>query len=303
MEIKNWGYEEFPEFSEPVKGAVYLQTTGDEKGVRCKANIEYCTVDGHTLHMHLLYPFTRNQQEGVYPCIVFVQGSAWKKQDPLSQVALIARLAERGHVVASVEYRHSKIASFPAQALDTRNAVRFLRLHAKEYGIDPEKMIMMGTSSGGHAAMFAGIIHDDDKETNLFPGTSGEVKAIIDLYGSVSVMLEDGNPSTLNHHLPDSPEGMEMGGVNLREHPELCRKLSVECNIGPDTKLAPVLIVHGTKDRTVNAKESKILYERLRECNKEAELYFIRGGDHGGAEYWTDEILDIEEAFIKKYCR
>lgn len=75
-------------------------------------------------------------------------------------------------------------------------------------------------------------------------------KGIISFYGACSVMLDDGMPSTINHHLPESPEGKQMGGVNLRVHPELCRKLSVECNIDEDTELPPVLMFHGTKDRT-----------------------------------------------------
>ena len=55
------------------------------------------------------------------------------------------------------------------------------------------------------------------------------------MYGALSIMFEDGMPSTLNHHQPDSPEGMEMGGVDLRNNPDLCRKMSVECNINEDT--------------------------------------------------------------------
>lgn len=72
---------------------------------------------------------------------------------------------------------------------------------------------------------------DDGEETNLYPGISADVNGILSFYGANSIMLEDGLPSTINHHLPDSPEGMQMGGVNLREHPELCRKMSVECNV------------------------------------------------------------------------
>ncbi len=109
--------------------------------------------------------------------------------------------------------------------------------------------------------MFAGILQDDDRESNLYPGISASVKGILNYYGSVSVMLEDSNPTTINHHMPDSPEGMEMGGVNLKERPDLCRKLSVECNITENTDLPPVLIFHGTKDRIVNTRQSVNLYK------------------------------------------
>lgn len=107
--------------------------------------------------------------------------------------------------------------------------------------------------------MFLQIIQDDEEETNLYLGIRADVRGILSFYGSSSVMLEDGMPSTVNHHLPDSPEGREMGGVNLREHPELCRKLSVECNIDENTALPPVLMFYGTKDRTINPRVSVIM--------------------------------------------
>ena len=113
-------------------------------------------------------------------------------------------------------------------------------------------------------------------------------------------MLEDDNPPTNNPDMRGSPEGMEMGGVNLKERPDLCRKLSVECNITEDTDLPPVLIFHGTKDRTVNTRQSVNLYKKLKETGKEAYLYLIRGADHGGAEFWTYEVCNIADTFIKK---
>ena len=140
----------------------------------------------------------------------------------------------------------------------------------------------------------------DRKACNLYPGISASVKGILDYYGSVSVMLEDSNPTTINHHMPDSPEGMEMGGVNLKKRPDLCRKLSVDCSITEETALPPVLIFHGTKDRTVNTRQSVNLYKRLRETGKDAYLYLIQGADHGGAEFWTEEVCGIADTFIKK---
>lgn len=304
MEVKEWGYDEFPEFLESIEGVTVLETTGTEVGVRYVHNVEYAKIDDVSLHLQILIPGDRNErvyeQTVIRPCVVFVQGSAWMEQDVFGQLPYISKLAERGYVVAVVEYRHSGIAPFPAQAIDSRNAVRFLRVHASEYGIDPEKIIISGDSSGGHTAMFAGIIHDDSSTDNLFPGVSGEVKGIVDYYGSVSVMFEDANPTTLNHKLPDSPEGMEMGGVNLREHPELCKKLSVEENITAETEIAPTLIFHGTKDRIVNTRQSINLYKHMKENGKDVQLYLVKGSDHGGPEFWTEEILDIVERFIQR---
>ncbi len=304
MEIKNWTYEEFPEFDEEIEGVEVIDTTGDEVGIFYMHDVEYANMNGTPLHLQILMPLSRNcgfTSPRSLPCFVFVQGSAWMKQYVYAEVAEIAKLARRGYVCAIVEYRHSGIAPFPAQAIDTRNAIRFLRSNAKRFGIDPERMAVAGSSSGGHTALWAGLRHNDGEETeNLFPGVSGEVKCIVNYYGSVSVMLEDGNPSTINHHLPDSPEGMEMGGVNLREHPELCREFSVEENITEDTDIAPVLIFHGTKDRTVNTRESVLLYNALKAAGKDVTFYLVKGADHGGAEFWTDKVIDIVDDFMRK---
>ncbi len=308
MEIKEWKYEDFPAFDEEVPGAKIIKTTGEEVGVNCFHDVEYVNAEGTPLHLQILIPACRNdgfqpfaeEQPFARPCFVFVQGSAWFQQYVYAKVADMGKLAARGYVCAIVEYRHSGIAPFPAQAIDTRNAIRFLRVNAKKFGIDPERMIVAGDSSGGHTAMWAGLRHNDDTEENLFPGVSAEVKGIVNYYGSVSVMLEDSNPSTLNHHLPDSPEGQEMGGVNLREHPELCRALSVEENIDENTVVAPTLIFHGTKDRTVNTKQSVRLFHTMKQAGKDVRLYLIEGADHGGPEFWTEEVLDIVDGFMQE---
>ncbi|WP_286081913.1 alpha/beta hydrolase [Parablautia intestinalis] len=298
MEVKEWTYEELPEFTQEVEGAQVIATTGDEMGAVYIPNVEYAQVDGVKLHLQILIPSTRNQPEMICPCVVFVQGSAWMPQDVYAQIPRVSRLAERGYVVAVVEYRHSGIAPFPAQIMDARNAIRFLRVNAQQYHIDPEQIIVSGDSSGGHTAMFAGMIHDD-VENNLFPGVSAEVKGIVNYYGSTSVMAEDSNPTQLLHCQADSLEGMVMGHVDLRNNRELKRKLSVECNITEDSVIPPTIILHGTKDCVVNCEGSAILYRQMKKCGKNVKLYLIKGANHGGPEFWTKEVLDIVDGFIR----
>lgn len=102
-------------------------------------------------------------------------------------------------MIAVVEYRHSGIAPFPAQAIDTRNAIRYMKLHAKEYKTDVNQMFVAGDSSGGHTAFFSQLIREDGnvniylRETadmNIYPDVDASVKGIISLYGALSVMLE-----------------------------------------------------------------------------------------------------------------
>ncbi|MBQ8953965.1 MAG: alpha/beta hydrolase fold domain-containing protein, partial [Clostridia bacterium] len=285
-----------------------LETTGDEAGVVYLHDVEYARPGGTPLHLQIFIPTSRNRpfafmdktQTFALPCFVFVQGSGWFPQYVYAETAQIVRLAARGYVCAIVEYRHAGIAPFPAQIRDARNAVRFLKANAARFAVDPDRMILAGSSSGGHTALFGGILEDDDSQENLFPGVSARVRGLVDYFGSTSFIAPDSNPHTVNHNLPDSPEGRVMGGRDLRAHPELARQLSVECNIERDTPIAPVLIFHGTKDRTVNCSCSAVLYERLKETGHEAAFYLIRGGDHGGPEFWTEPVIDIVDRFCRK---
>jgi len=172
-----------------------------------------------------------------------------------------------------------------------------MKLHGPEYQGDPKRVILAGNSSGGHTAVYASFFPEG--EDNLYPDVNAKVSGVVDFYGSVSVMREDSNPTTINHLQADSPEGMEMGRVDLREQPNLRRKLSVECNISKDTDIPPVLIIHGTKDRTVNTAGSTDLYLKLKECGKEASYILIKGADHGGGEFTSPAVLKELDAFIK----
>ncbi|MBR3328580.1 MAG: alpha/beta hydrolase [Atopobiaceae bacterium] len=309
MEVKAWEYEEFPEFTDEVEGATWLNTTGDERGARYIPNVEYQCVGGIPRVLQILIPNSRNAKaprDGnaatcTYPCVVYVQGSAWMTQDVYANLPCIARLTDMGYVVAIVQYRESGVGVFPDTVRDARNAVRFMRTHASEYAVDPTRVAIMGDSSGGHTATYAGILHDDDTAYNLFPGVSAEVRAIVNYYGSTDLSFADSNPTTTNHNMPDSPEGMVMGGIDLNRDREARERLTVRCNIDESTAIAPVLTLHGTKDRTVNARCSVLLHQHLLATSHESHLYLLRGADHGGPEFWTPEALSIVDAFLRAH--
>lgn len=88
-----------------------------------------------------------------------------------------------------------------------------MKLHGPEYQGDPKQVILAGNSSGGHTAVYASFFPEG--EDNLYPYVNAKVSGVVDFYGSVSVMHEDSKPTTINHLQADSPEGMEMGHVDL----------------------------------------------------------------------------------------
>ncbi len=311
MQVKDWSYEEFPEFAEPVQGARHVATTGREMGVEYRRDVVYVTRETGDLHLQILVPSSRELRfaragetpcadtalASGFPCLVYVQGSAWKAQNCYRDLPQLAQLARHGFVVAVVEYRDSSQASYPAQIHDAQRAVRFVHEHADELDVDVSRIFVGGNSSGGHTAVFSVLVPDERGE--MLRDTA-PVRGVIDWYGAVSLMHEDGYPTTVDHGLPTSPEGMMMGGVNLREHPELCAEGTAITHIAPETPLCPILIVHGTKDRTVGAVNSAELYRHLRACGHAAELILVDGADHGGTEFFMPELVDIYEDFLSR---
>lgn len=320
MELKAWTYEDMPEYEDIPEGVNVIETTGKEIGIQYLHDIVYADTPQGRLRLQILQPFCRKRQiisaarvqknekgefpAGIfdgnpqYPCVVYVQGSAWFPQDLYGKLTMVARLAERGFVVAIVEYRDSTRAKYPTPILDTLNAIRFLRKNAKAFAIDPARMVVAGDSSGGHTAVMAGIWCREDKGDNYYPGVSAEVSGIIGLYPSGDFTFEDSNPTTPNHCSADSPEGREMGGVDMTQ--EQKEELTLRTHVTSDAEIPPVLLFHGTKDRMVNTKCSVYLYQKLKACGKEAELYLLKGADHGGSEFWTQQQINRMENFIRR---
>lgn len=298
MEVKEYTYEEFPAFNEQIEGIHYLETTGNELGVNYRKDVVYEVKDGIERHLQILEPTTRNEPNKKYPVFIYVQGSAWKKQDVYKGIPMLGRIASKGYCVAIVEYRESSIATFPSQAMDARNAIRYMSLHASEYNGDSTKMFVGGNSSGGHTALLALLLNDVEEVPNELKEGKVDIKGVIDLYGAVDMTMQDSFPNTLEHHTLLSPEGMEMG-CDMLEHPEVAIKGSVKTYIHDDTQLPPVLIFHGAKDRSVNATQSAELYKTLKKYHKDVELYILKDTDHGAVEFFDEKYINIMDEFMK----
>lgn len=295
IEVKDYTYETMPDYTDQVEGAKEINMTGDELWVRYYPDVVYDEKKG--LRLQMIVPTIFNDPGHRFPCIVFVQGSGWFPQKLYVNVNNMGFWAKKGYVCAIVEYRSSLTAHFPAQINDAKNAVRFLKKNADEYGIEKDNIVIMGDSSGGHTCVLAGMTAKSGKLDEPIYEESCEVKGIIDLYGSVDVTLPYGFPSTTIHQLPNSPEGMLMG-YNIREHEEEAKVANAKEYV--QESFPPILILHGTKDKTVFCQESVDLYQALKAAGKDAELYLVRKAEHAGGIYWTDETINIYDQFIRR---
>ena len=133
--IRNMDFQEFKKVLPSMEGVHYLKADGTEVYGVYKHDVCYVERDGVKRTLQMIVPEMKPDKSYVYPAILYVQGSAWMKQDVYAKIPMLARLAEKGYVIAVAEYRHSGQAPFPAQALDARNAVRFMRKNSRNYKI------------------------------------------------------------------------------------------------------------------------------------------------------------------------
>jgi acetyl esterase/lipase len=303
-------YEDFPESTAWTEG---MRTISAEPVKVCAIidNVVYAERDGMKLTLQIILPYDRLNTPGKdtfhfrffdakRPLIVYVQGSAWLEQMILQGAAQLADFARRGYVIAIVRYRPSTVAPFPAQIVDTKAAIRYMKLHAAEYGADPDSCVLWGDSSGGHTAVMAGLTGDDILPCPDYPGVSASVKAVVDYYGPTDISKMSQDHSTMDHIGPDCPEGLFIGGLNVLENPDRVAPTVPMNYVTEERQIPPLFIIHGTKDRLVPFRQSVLLYEKLRDCGKKAEFWRLDKADHAGGEFWSKPVYDLVEDFIRR---
>lgn len=247
------------------------------------------------LKMDLIIP---KHKEGHSPCpaIVWVCGGAYRVVDRSVWVPEMLYFARKGYVVASIEYRTSNEAEFPAALIDGKAAVRYLKAHAKELCIDPERICIMGESAGGTMASLVGVTGDRkefEQGDNL--NVDSRVRAVVDFYGLTDLVhapLNEGSgvpPWVLQDFL----------GQNYTE--ETAAKASAVTYV--NDKTPPFMILHGEADPLVPLEQSSQLYETLEKNGIEAEMYIIEGAGHGADEFYQDEVLELVADFLARVMK
>lgn len=262
-------------------------------------DIEYARVDGRSLLLDLYLP---REGTGPWPLVVWIHGGAWCMGDKNESVAL--PLLRFGLAVASVEYRFSQEAIFPAQIHDCKAAVRWLRANAGRFGLDPDHIGAWGPSAGGHLAVLLGTscgIRELEGEVGGNLHCSSRVQAVCDWFGPTDLTQMDAHAlsgSTLVHNAPDSPESRLIGGPILENKDKAARA-------NPLTyirrgELPPFLIMHGDRDDIVPYHQSVLLYEALKKAGAEVELVTVAGAGH---EYRGFEIVGRVVPFFRRHLQ
>ena len=301
--------DEFPDSGEfPEKTTLVKWADGPTVMPEVRADIVYQELSGEKQHIQLLIPSQAPDKRDVeppkYPLIVFIQGSAWLRQNVWEGLDKALAAVEKGFAFALVEYRPSDVAPFPAQIEDAKSAIRFLRLHVDEYGIDTKKVAIWGNSSGGHTAVMVGLTGDGLLDNGQYGDVTCAVDCVVDWYGPTDISLMNYYPSAKDHREPDSPEGLLIGRKNVLDSPEITQKVNPMNYVSADKQIPPFLIMHGSKDEIVPFNQSVRLYDKLRENDKDVTFYKVDGGKHfGPGGFNSSEAKEVSLAFIEKYLK
>lgn len=262
-------------------------------GVTAHRDLGYVP-DGHERHKLDLY--LPAKAEGKVPLIIWIHGGAWQAGSKDGCPPLREGYVARGYAVASINYRLTSHAVFPAQLEDCKAAVRWLRAHAAEYRLDPDKFGVWGSSAGGHLVALVGTsgeVKEFDVKTNL--DQSSKVQAVCDYYGPTDLVAFVTRPGYERHADPTSPESKLLGGV-VMENKDKAAKANPITFV--DKADPPFLIVHGDKDATVPISQSELLFDALKKTGVSAHFHTIHNAGHGGPGFSGKNIEDMVAKFF-----
>lgn len=252
--------------------------------VSLEANISYGPYKETVLD--ILQP--KAASTGKRPGAIAIHGGGWvggSKDESGRRICL--RYVEKGFVCAAVEYRLAKVAPAPAAVTDVLDAAHWFEEHAKKYNVDPKRIVVTGSSAGGHLALMVGMT---PKSAQL--GPAAKVAAVVNFYGITDV-------------------GDQLGGPHMRDYavtwvPEQQGRLDLASRVSPMTYvrkgLPPILTIHGDADSTVPYEHGVKLTKALRDAGDDAELVSVPQGEHGFPKAKEDQIYERDIwPFLKKH--
>ena len=256
-------------------------------GVRRLVDLEYVP-NGHPRQKLDLY--LPENPAGPLPVILWIHGGGWRAGDKANPPALA--LAAKGYAVASMNYRYSQHAVFPAQTHDCKASVRWLRANAKTHGLDPDHIGAWGSSAGGHLVALLGTTNElPELEGDLGNnGCSSRVQAVVDWFGPTD-LLTVGAKSTRS----------ELIGGDAESHQAEARRASPMTYVS--SKACPFLIMHGDKDVTVPISQSETFAKALKDAGADATFIAVEGAAHGAGRFQQPAQMKAVEDFFAKHLR
>ena len=241
------------------------------------------------------------------PLVVHIHGGGWQGGSKFP--CPVAGMAAQGYVVASIEYRFSQKARFPAQIQDCQAAIRWLRANAKTYNIDPEHVGVVGGSAGGHLSALVATAGGKD----AFPKIGGNddqsdrVQCVIDIFGptNFATVMEQAETdknvrNIFKFNTPSDPYS-SLIGVALNEDKAKTAAVSPVTYVSEDNP--PTLILHGTHDTLVPYAQSEELTAALKSKGVPVWLQTLPGSGHGGGGFGKPQITKLMQNFFDKYLK
>ena len=263
------------------------------------------TDDGQPVDLKLDAAFLKEATGEPMPVVIYIHGGGWAAGSKQSGLQQSVALAMGGYFAVTIDYRLSGQAKFPAAVNDCKNAVRFIRAHADELGIDPKRIGVWGHSAGGHLAALLGTSGndggfgpvDDAKDNN--DNAASAVQCVVDISGPVDLRNDvEGNP--IGNWLGGSPD----------QRAELARRASPLTYIDPTDP--PVLIVHGTEDRLVRIGHAEMFEKALKDAQVKVEYLPVEGAGHAIvqprvyvriAEFFDENLGGHAGEFVRMFRR
>lgn len=263
-------------------------------GLIYEPDIQYGYASDRALMMDVMYPPVGEKK---HPVVIWVHGGGWSDEN-LTRLYRpekeMAHLCEMGFVCASIDYRLSQHAPFPAQIEDCKEAVRFLRANAERFGIDIENFGAWGESAGGHLVELMAVTNDEEFIRGENQEYSSRIQAAVPWYA----------PKDMRKDISEMKKNANWARLFAAESDEESMKLMEAASpiIYAGRKNPPILLMHGRADKLVSVMESVDYYRALTAAGNDARLVLISGQGHGffdGDEYY-DVIYDFFEEILKK---
>ncbi|HTL66853.1 MAG TPA: alpha/beta hydrolase [Lacunisphaera sp.] len=259
-------------------------------------DIPFARVGDHELKLDLLLP--DGAPAGL---IVWVHGGSWRAGS--RKDCELKGMTALGWAVASVDYRLSTEARFPAQIHDLKAAIRFLRAHAADYGYPAGRFAVAGSSAGGHLAALVGVTNGEGElEGPIGANTavSSDVQAAVVLYGAsdLTTILGQSTPHGLSVRVPALE--LLLGGQPDKV-PDLAKLASPFFHV--DAHDPPLLLEHGDQDPQMPVNQALELQWAYERAGRPVEFKVMHGSGHGGPAFTTPENLALIDRFLRAHLR